>query len=92
MKSTLFAWAFALSWAAGGLGARADMMQDSPVKFPERGPLPARFPPDVKTESFPAEKAASRSPTAAKTAKVPRAFGNPEQFGVNCREWVLVGQ
>ena len=56
MKSTLFAWAFALSWAAGGLGARADMMQDSPVKFPERGPLPARFPPDVKTESFPAEK------------------------------------
>jgi len=29
--------------------AFADMMKDSPVKFPEKGALPAKFPPDVKT-------------------------------------------
>ncbi len=32
-----------------------DMMADSPVTFPERGALPSRFPPDLKTESTPTE-------------------------------------
>jgi len=27
----------------------ADMMQDSPVKFPDKGALPSKYPPDVKT-------------------------------------------
>jgi len=30
--------------------AYADMMKDSPVKFPEKGALPAKYRPDVKTE------------------------------------------
>ena len=34
---------------------RADLMKDSPVTFPEKGALPARFSPDVKTESLPVE-------------------------------------
>lgn len=36
--------------------APSDMMADSPVTFPEKGALPSRFPPDVKTLSFAAEK------------------------------------
>jgi lysophospholipase L1-like esterase len=32
------------------------MMADSPVTFPKEGALPARFPPDVKERSEPAEK------------------------------------
>ena len=28
----------------------ADMMQDSPVKFPDKGALPSKYPPDVKTK------------------------------------------
>lgn len=38
------------------LSAPGDMMEDSPVKFPEKGALPSRFPPDLKVESQPAEK------------------------------------
>ena len=30
--------------------AFADMMKDSPVKFPEKGALPSKYPPDVKTK------------------------------------------
>lgn len=33
-----------------------DMMKDSPVTFPEKGALPAKYPPDVRTPSIPAEK------------------------------------
>jgi hypothetical protein len=33
-----------------------NMMEDSPVTFPERGALPAKYGRDVTTESFPAEK------------------------------------
>jgi hypothetical protein len=33
-----------------------DMMADSPVKFPATGALPAKYAPDVKTESEPVEK------------------------------------
>jgi lysophospholipase L1-like esterase len=36
--------------------AFADMMRDSPVTFPEKGPLPAKYPPDVKTASESPEK------------------------------------
>lgn len=35
--------------------APSGMMADSPVTFPEKGALPARFPPDVKTQAFPSE-------------------------------------
>jgi len=35
--------------------ARADLMKDSPVEFPEKGALPSKYPPDVKTKSYPAE-------------------------------------
>ena len=33
-----------------------DMMADSPVTFPKEGALPARFPPDIREQSEPAEK------------------------------------
>ena len=36
--------------------AVGDMMKDSPVTFPEKGALPAKYPPDVRTQNFPAEK------------------------------------
>lgn len=32
-------------------GAWADLMKDSPVTFPEKGALPSKYPPDVKTPS-----------------------------------------
>lgn len=32
------------------------MLPDSPVTFPERGALPSKYPPDVKTESIPTEE------------------------------------
>jgi lysophospholipase L1-like esterase len=36
--------------------AFGDMMKDSPVKFPEKGPLKAKWPPDVKTDQKSPEK------------------------------------
>jgi hypothetical protein len=36
--------------------ACADMTKDSPVQFPDKGALPALFPPDVNAKSFPSEK------------------------------------
>lgn len=39
-----------------GFSAQGDMMRDSPVKFPEKGALPARFPPDIAAKSLPAEQ------------------------------------
>ncbi|MDY0170469.1 MAG: hypothetical protein RBS80_28270, partial [Thermoguttaceae bacterium] len=36
--------------SAGTPAAHADMMKDSPVTFPERGALPAKYPPDVRSE------------------------------------------
>ncbi len=36
--------------------ARAGMTNDSPVKFPAKGCLPAKYPPDVKTEGHAPEK------------------------------------
>lgn len=35
---------------------RADMMKDSPVKFPDKGALPSKYPPDVKTPRETPEK------------------------------------
>ena len=32
-----------------------DMMADSPIQFPAKGALPAKFPPDLKAQSFPTE-------------------------------------
>ncbi len=43
----------AVSYLAGAVlfsAARADLMEDSPVTFPERGALPSKFPPDVPSE------------------------------------------
>ena len=37
-------------------GLRADMMKDSPVKFPDKGALPSKYPPDVKTPQETPEK------------------------------------
>ena len=33
-----------------------DMMADSPVTFPKEGPLPSKYPPDVKEQAEPAEE------------------------------------
>jgi hypothetical protein len=33
-----------------------DMMADSPVVFPKEGPIPAKYPPDVKELGEPVEK------------------------------------
>ena len=49
-----FVAAFFLAFGPSALGA--DLMKDSPVKFPEKGALPSKYPPDVKTASYPAEK------------------------------------
>ncbi len=38
------------------LSASADLMKDSPVKFPEKGALPAKFPPDRASEQEPTEE------------------------------------
>jgi len=38
------------------VAARADLLKDSPVNFPDKGALPGKFPPDVKTKSYPVEK------------------------------------
>ncbi len=35
---------------------RADMLKDSPVKFPDKGALPSKYPPDVKTPRESPEK------------------------------------
>lgn len=41
-------WGAMLLWVVSGWWCvRADMMADSPVKFPEKGALPAKYPPDV---------------------------------------------
>jgi lysophospholipase L1-like esterase len=58
--SRLHRWAVALlflalhdSWSS----AHADMMADSPVKFPREGALPAKYPPDQRAKAYdPGEK------------------------------------
>jgi len=42
--------------AVNNTRGKSDMMADSPVTFPAKGALPSPFPPDVKTQSVPAEK------------------------------------
>lgn len=37
-------------------GARADMLKDSPVKFPDKGALPSKYSPDIKTPQESPEK------------------------------------
>ncbi len=55
MRTRIASWLF----VAAGLvlldsarppAAHADMMKDSPVTFPERGALPSKYPPDVRSE------------------------------------------
>lgn len=54
--SRILSHCIALSFALCPLAAQADMMKDSPVKFPEKGALKAKWPPDVKTEQTSPEK------------------------------------
>ena len=46
----------ALSLALCCGAVRADMMKDSPVKFPDKGALPSKYPPDIKTPHETPEK------------------------------------
>lgn len=48
--------AMAVCLALSVLVARADMIKDSPVKFPEKGCLPAKYSPDVSTQGASPEK------------------------------------
>ena len=48
--------AVALCLASFSLVARADMMKDSPAKFPAKGALPSKYPPDVQTKHESPEK------------------------------------
>ena len=48
MRRAVSAWSLLLLWLALTPGAdAADMMADSPVKFPDKGCLPAKYPLDV---------------------------------------------
>jgi hypothetical protein len=42
--------------AANSTVLPTDMRADSPVKFPEKGALPSKYPEDVKTQGWPSEK------------------------------------
>jgi len=49
--SSIFRWfsrllLFLILWSIASVGLYADMMADSPVKFPKQGALPAKYPPD----------------------------------------------
>ncbi len=55
--STLSPLAFLLTFLlVGQADVHADMMADSPVTFPQRGALPSRHSPDVRSKSLPTEK------------------------------------
>lgn len=54
-RLTKFSTVAAFCVALSALTARADLMQDSPVKFPEQGALPSKYPPDVRTDRYPSE-------------------------------------
>ncbi len=41
--------------ALTALAVPADLMEDSPVRFPEKGALPSKHPPDVRVERYPSE-------------------------------------
>lgn len=47
--------AFILLAALAACAAFADMMKDSPVKFPKDGPIPAKYEPDIKRENMASE-------------------------------------
>lgn len=55
-SARILARCIALSLALCALTTQADMMKDSPVKFPEKGALKAKWPPDVKTDYKSPEK------------------------------------
>jgi hypothetical protein len=54
-RSTMCGAVAAFCLVFGMITARADLMKDSPVTFPEKGALPSKYPPDVQTERYPAE-------------------------------------
>jgi len=54
-RLTCFRAATMLCCVVSAMAARADLMKDSPVKFPDKGALPSKYPPDVAVKSFPAE-------------------------------------
>lgn len=53
---TTYGAAAAFCAALSVITARADLMRDSPVKFPEKGALPSKYPPDVQTKRNPSEQ------------------------------------
>ena len=56
ISNRITAHCIALLLALCPVGLLADMMKDSPVTFPEKGALPAKWPPDVTTEHKAPEK------------------------------------
>jgi hypothetical protein len=54
-RSTMCGAVAAFCLVFGMITARADLMKDSPVTFPEKGALPSKYPPDVQTDRYPAE-------------------------------------
>lgn len=55
-RLTIYVLAASVCLAFGAVATLADLTKDSPVKFPEKGALPAKYPPDVKVKSYPVEK------------------------------------
>jgi lysophospholipase L1-like esterase len=54
LTSRLFGFAIGLAMLVATV--RADMMKDSPVIFPAKGPLPSKYPPDIRTKREVPEK------------------------------------
>jgi hypothetical protein len=55
-SARILACCIALSIALCPITSLADMMKDSPVKFPDKGALPSKYPPDVTTKREVPEK------------------------------------
>jgi hypothetical protein len=50
-----FVTASTIWFALTAFAVPADLMEDSPVRFPEKGALPSKYPPDVRVERYPSE-------------------------------------
>lgn len=67
-----------------------DMKADSPVTFPERGALPSKYPPDVKTERIPTEKDYFMFSSPCRSLEQIRAIQAempPGEFTVPTNDW-----
>lgn len=79
--------------SAGLCRSEDSMMADSPVQFPDKGALPARFPPDVPVRQFPAEdgyylfESPPRSPAQIRAIQA----GMPTvDMGIVPSDWVML--